>query len=628
MSRPSRLGLLALALGAAALAAAYWSALDAPFYLDSRLHLVERQHLHLAKISIQGLWDAMHLDFGGRLYRPLSNLTLALTYWASGLSPRAFRLGNLAIHLAATAAAAFLFLAVLQSPRVRGTRPGLGRSAWCVALCAAALWAFHPVQTNVVTYVIQRMAGLAGLFTFLSVGCYLRARSTPETGWNWRWAAAAGAAAALALASKENAVVIPLLWAAGEWALLDPPGRRFPKRGVGFLAGTVAVGAAAAVVMLGPAFLETQRAVWATLPYSPLQRLLTEIRLQANYLVLLLVPDPRLLNLDAQVTPSSGLLSPPATLAMVLAVCLGLGWALARRRKTPLAAFCLLWFFGSQVVEGTFLSLELYFEHRLYIPSAALWLAVCAAGARLARGRPRVRVFAAVAVALFLAAELTGTYARNQVWAHPLTLLADTVVKAPQKPRPRVNFGHFLRLYGRLDLAQEELERALDLGPDPATAAAAHRNLAAVALARGDPDAARSHLSQALTLAPEKGGGIHREWAAVELGEGNLNAAYQHLEAAVARTPRDAQAWRLMGRVLLRQGKPARAEVAFRRSLRFDPDAPGGWYGLGEALTARGAFGEAARMYGEALRRAPENTAYQEAARRSPRKTAGTGNAR
>ncbi len=627
MSRPSRLVLLALALAAAALAAAYWPALDAPFYLDSRLHLVERQHLHLAKLSIQGLWDAVHLDFGGRLYRPLSNLTLALTYWASGLSPRAYRLGNLAIHLASTAAAAFLFLAVLQSPRIRRTRPGLGQSAWGVALCAAALWAFHPIQTNVVTYVIQRMASLAGLFTFLSVGCYLRARRGVP-GWHWGWGTAAAATALLGLGSKESAATIVLLAAAAEAVLLDRPDHPGVLRGLRLSWLGVAAAGLAVLAWRGPEVWASLQPLAETRPFGTWERVLTEARIQVNYLLVLLVPDPRLLILDADIPVSQGLLSPPATAAMALAVVAALGWAVARRKKHPLTAFCVLWFLLAQAAEASVLPLELYFEHRMYVPAAALWLAVCAAGAWLVRNRPRARVFAAVVVALFLVAELTGTYARNQVWAHPLTLLADTVVKAPQKPRPRVNFGYFLRLYGRLDLAQEELERALELDPDPTTAATAHRNLAAVALARGDPDAARSHLSQALTLAPAMGGGIHREWAAVELGQGNLRAAYQHLEAAVARTPRDAQAWRLMGRVLLRQGRPARAEVAFRRSLRFDPDAPGGWYGLGEALTARGAFGEAARMYGEALRRAPENTAYQEAARRAPRKTAGTGGAR
>jgi TctA family transporter len=128
----------------------------------------------------------------------------------------------LAIHWFSSCCLFFLFSSILAAPKVRKQLPHVCTLRLQVALGAVALWSLHPIQTNVATYVIQRMASLSGLFSFLCVGAYVRGRCT-EGEWSWKWACLSAFSLLLALAGKESgATVIPLL-VVTEFVLLDRP---------------------------------------------------------------------------------------------------------------------------------------------------------------------------------------------------------------------------------------------------------------------------------------------------------------------------------------------------------------------------------------------------------------------
>ena len=61
-----------------------------------------------------------------------------------------------------------------------------------LALVVALVWMVHPLQTQSVTYVVQRMASLSGLFCIGSLLCYARGRA-PESAKSRVWFAGAAA---------------------------------------------------------------------------------------------------------------------------------------------------------------------------------------------------------------------------------------------------------------------------------------------------------------------------------------------------------------------------------------------------------------------------------------------------
>ncbi|MFM9196384.1 MAG: hypothetical protein ACKOWG_11705 [Planctomycetia bacterium] len=155
-------------------------------------------------------WEAMFV--GNRLpARPLPYLTFAIDKSLWGNRPAGFHLTNLLVHIAAALAVYELSRLTLLSPRLRSR---WGDRAVPLARIIAMAWAVHPLQTQAVTYVYQRIESMAGMFCLVSLVAYARAAAT---GWPKNLLAASVAAAAAAMASKENAVVLPVLILAYDW---------------------------------------------------------------------------------------------------------------------------------------------------------------------------------------------------------------------------------------------------------------------------------------------------------------------------------------------------------------------------------------------------------------------------
>ena len=97
-----------------------------------------------------------------RIYRPVVRLSLALNYYFSKRNVFGYHVTNLLIHFV-SAFALFLFIyhALRRSPALKEK---YGPHAYLMALLASVLWAINPIQTQAVTYVVQRMASMAGDF--------------------------------------------------------------------------------------------------------------------------------------------------------------------------------------------------------------------------------------------------------------------------------------------------------------------------------------------------------------------------------------------------------------------------------------------------------------------------------
>ena len=205
-----KLAVAFLLLGACVFAA-YYNALDNEFVFDDFSIVLDYGPVTLAPQD----WPKIFGLAGGEAqYRPLRTLSYAVDFQLGGLDPFVFHLSNLVYHWLAS------FLAFLAASEVTG---GLGRQAAgtspgqrrTVALFASVLWALHPIQTDSVTYVSGRRDILAGLFFFLGLYAFLRWRASAGAGQRLRraaWGTLAFSAYALGVASKEVAVVLPVMF--------------------------------------------------------------------------------------------------------------------------------------------------------------------------------------------------------------------------------------------------------------------------------------------------------------------------------------------------------------------------------------------------------------------------------
>ena len=523
--------------------------------------------------------------------RPVALLTFALNHLAGRLDPFGYHAVNLALHV--VNGALLYALLLLLAPAARTGTPGWRR----LAFWAALLWLLHPVQTQAVTFIVQRMTALATLFYLLGLLAFVLHRRGRLGALSATLAV--GAAFVLGMGSKEIVVTLPFAC-----LLLDACFFPAQRRQTAWLAGGALVTAAVVAVLYLPGLPELT-ARYPNRAFSPLERLLTEPRVLWHYLSLLAWPAPERLHLDYHVPLSRTLWQPPTTLpalAGLLLLALA-GWRL--RRRAPLAAFAVLFFLLASALEASFVNLEIAFIHRLYLPSlflAAGLLALLPAAALQRGNLPLLLLAAALALA---------TIERNREWRDENRFWALDLERGASPFRALMNRGAALIDRGHAREAARVMTQSLPL------VSGRERLLLEIQIAGAwfsieEFDRARAwleRLRQRVGDRPE----ILFQLAEVELRDGRPDAA-----AALLPALRTQPYYRLHARLIealiagVRNGPQARV-AALRQLLA---DLPFGLDSqlaemvamhLADALLAAGEFDRAYALYREATARRPDN---------------------
>lgn len=446
--------------------------------------------------------------------RWIAYLTFALNHRLGGFAPGGYHALNVAIHLGTALLLSALVRTTFRTPRLRES--ALAPRAGAVAFLAAALFVAHPIQTQAVTYIVQRITSLAALFYVAAVLLYARWRlASPEAGAVGRALryAAVLFLALLAVHTKEIAVTLPFAIALYELCFFAPGPR---GRWLAILP-LLAVAALVPLLRLphgqplGPAGLAlATRDVQSEV--SRLDYLLSQGPVMVRYLLLLALPIGQSLDHDVPLYRSP--LDPEVAgaglaLGSLMVLALALAWrtrAAAARPLDPaarLAAFGIAWWFLTHAVESSIVPIaDLMNEHRVYLPSVGAFTAAAVGITWLARRwvgserASRTVIAAGIALGILLAG---ATLVRNTVWRNELTLWTDAVRKAPGKVRPTLNAGTALAQAGRHREAEGFLRRATLLDP---SSAYAHAQLAAVLLTLRRPADAEPELREALRLSP------------------------------------------------------------------------------------------------------------------------------
>lgn len=470
MSAPAPRAWPALALLVAVTTAAYLPSFLVPFQFDDHARILANAPLHAGELV-----GALGWLGNSRL---LASLTLWVDYRHFGDDPTGYHLLSLALHLVTASGVFALATALCAAPRLRGR--WTPEAVRVLALVAALVVALHPVQTEAVTYIVQRATVLAAaLYVWAAVGYLrgrLRATAGDRRGARRRYAAAAALGVA-ALLSKENAATLPFALLAVEWIGFGRPRARVLLAGAALLAAVVLAVAVLKAWFFNPVrpsgapmYTFWRRMALAMSGYamgSPLTMTppwwvyaLTQAVAAPRYLLLLALPLG--LNVDHDVP---WVTAPDARVAaglLLLAAFVAL--AVASARRAPLASLGLWWMLLAMAVESSVVPLaDPMAERRLYLAMPGVGLLAGSAAAALWRHAPRL---IRAAGALALSAAMLLTMARLTVWQSPLALWRDATDKSPGKARPWVNLGVAHQLEGRLERAVEAYCRALALAPN------------------------------------------------------------------------------------------------------------------------------------------------------------------
>jgi len=583
-------GFIALAL---ACGAAYANALDAGFVYDDLVNITQRASLRWRELSLSNWLQAVS---DGPSTRPIALATFGLQYWLGWDSARHFHLINVVIHflnaLLVWRLGAVLMMRAEEQARARG-RPVLGPLAVAAAaLVAALVFVAHPIQTQSVTYVVQRMNLLAATSQLAVLLLYVEARRRGRQGPALGLALAALAIWLLGLGSKESAAIVPAVVWLYEWYFERDLSFDFLRQTGVFIAWVGVPSAIALFVLLAMSGYDPL-ATYPEKDFTPLERLMSQPRVLVFYVSELLWPAPSRLSLLHTFEVSRTPFSPWTTLPAAGIVIAALGASAAAARKHRFASFCALWFFLELAIESTVVPLALAMEHRLYLPLVGPAIGLAYGAALGLRGRLALAAGAAAVLVLVLVA---GTHVRNRSWASAEMLWRDVLAKYPDDYVARLNLGFDLGGQGRDHEALEEYLLARELSPGDSRI---HTNIGVTLATLGRPLEAIVALELALELDPDN------PLAPESLGRalvvtGRAPEAVVLLERAAARHG-DAGTWLALGRAQTVAGDYEQARVSLQLARRGAPGRPEPQVALGVVARELGQIDRAIGHFERAL---------------------------
>lgn len=369
-----------------------------------------------------------NLIFGnssGPLGRPVSMASFALNHYMGLFDTVSLKAGNLLLHLLN----GLLLLTLLS--RLQRARPMITTHAWLLPGLVAAWWLVLPLHVSTVLYIVQRMTLLAGFFSLAACLTYVHGRMQPDTRRGIVWLALSLLVCLpLAVLAKESAfVTLPWLVLIELFFFRQSPFWRFSLPQV--LAGLVALTIIALVALTLALNISSD---YLIREFSLEQRLLTQGRVIWSYIRDIFLPSGASMGLFHDDYPLSlHLLAPFSTLPALVGIVILVGLAIrsAATRWWP-AAFGIMFYFAGHLVESTIVPLEIYFEHRNYLPSLGLLLAVVVTGWLAWPHRRKLALMLLLAYLLLLSA---ATLQRSHIWASKSMLLETSARYHPHSLR-------------------------------------------------------------------------------------------------------------------------------------------------------------------------------------------------
>jgi tetratricopeptide (TPR) repeat protein len=419
--------------------------------------------------------------------RRVADFTFALNRLVHGELVAGYHAVNLAIHLAAALCLYYVvrlaMAALASSWRLSGNDERYSFLQRFIPFTTAALFVCHPIQTQAVTYIAQRYTSLAGCFYLAALLAYLHARQRGTAAGVWGWGGTSLVMALLAMMSKEIAFTLPLMVGLFEAALFRGRLLRKPLFLL-LLVGLLLVIPAQLLSMTeisGPDGLlhGVEQAAREAGHISRHDYFLTQLRVVATYLRLLVLPVNQNLDYDYPLYRSIAAPQVLAALALHLAMAVAaLLLAVRSRRRLKegdltagtvmrLAALGIAWFYLALAVESSVIPIrDVINEHRLYLPSGGFLLALASGLGWLVAQKPGARRAGWIFVLLCCLALTSGAIARNRVWGSEVRMWQDVLEKAPNKARAHYNAGYFYARWGMPDKGLPHLIRAIELAAD------------------------------------------------------------------------------------------------------------------------------------------------------------------
>src|SRR3990167_7289222 len=464
--------------------AIYSNTLSAEFVFDDYKTVLNNQLIRNTA-NLQDLWKNNPRRF-------VSYLSFAVNYQMGKQEVFWYHATNIAIHLL-TGVSFFIFLKLLIKTPLLEEKFKIYKK---LPFLAALIFLVHPIQTQAVTYITQRMASLAGLFYITALSFYLRAnlvkQNEPSRGKKiisgtkfWLLISFSLMFSLLAFLTKENTYTLPITMLLIQYLFFAPSIKNFIKKTLPavpalLLAFFLALASYTQWIQLGNLNWKTLFSAQTLMGSFGIfngfswSYLLTQFKVIIYYIKLLFLPISQNLDYDF---PMSKSIFEPTTFASLIAILIIIFIGIRLHKKYRLISFGILFFFLTLSIESSIFPLnDVIYEHRLYLPSTGAIIALVGIFCEFQQAiRKNVRFSEELKTSLGRVSRLLifsailllsiATVNRNKIWATQVSIWSDTITKSPNKARPYNGLGIALAKRKQYDAAANAFSKSIEIAP-------------------------------------------------------------------------------------------------------------------------------------------------------------------
>ncbi len=601
---------------------AYSNTFESSFHFDDEHYIVNNPVIKDLRNFIE---PSSSSDFSIQFKRKtlqrryIGYLTFALNYRLHGLNVAGYHFVNLFIHIGTALLVYFFILLTFKTPYLRSS--AIKDFAGHIALFTALLFACHPLQTQAVTYIWQRVTSLCTLFYLLSLVAYIKWRLSYQLtvdssqmteknreGGGRIFYVISIISAVLAMKTKEIAFMIPVMLLLYEFIFF---GGKIKKRALYLIPFIMSMLIIPLTTISGELTGDLDKLIKGSTQLPRGEYLLAEFRVLVTYLRLIFLPVNQ--NLDYDYSRYYSFFNVEVFSSFVfLAFIFGLSvYILFRYRDsvphTRLISFGIIWFFITLLLESSVIPLNnVIFEHRMYLPSVGVYSA-SAIAIFMAMNRWKAYAKLMTAMLAVIIIVLTGaTYARNAVWKDELTLWQDVVNKSPNKARGYNNLGNAYRDQTLIERAIENYRLALNLDPDFPEP---YFNLGHAYQTKGKIDDAITHYQKYIKFNPVDSDAYNNLGNAYR-AKGSLDKAIEQYLIALKLNPYYGDSRINLGNAYMSQGLIDMAIEQYRIAITFRRYMPDTYFNLGNAYKSKGLIDKAIENYRISIELEPHVDSY------------------
>ncbi|MCX5704645.1 MAG: tetratricopeptide repeat protein [Candidatus Omnitrophica bacterium] len=580
--------------------------------------------------NLKAIWNFWPTRF-------ITYLSIALNYHFYQLKVLGYHLFNLTVHIGSTILVYWLILLTFSTPKINGEK--ITRYSRLIALFVSLVFLTHPIQTQAVTYIIQRTTSLAALFYLVSLSLYVKSRLLEQKGQGSLASRLFYCGSLIALVldmfSKEMTITLPFMILLYEICFLKTKERLNWKSLLPFFLALLII--PLTMYLTKSVDLIGMRRILGESPnISSWHYLLTQLRIIVTYLRLLFIPINQNFLYDYPIAKS--LLELPILASFIL---LGSILAIAARlfAKYSLISFGIFWFFLTLLPESSVIPIRsVIFEHRLYLPMVGFSLFLVSLIYYLFENKSLKSMVIALLIIISCYAVLT--YKRNLIWKDELILWNDVVYKSPKAPASYSNRGVAYAHKGNFTQAISDFTKAVEINPkysnvyynrglvyhqqsnlpqaisDYTKAIEINPNYAEAYCNRGLAYDNQGNFTQAISdynkvieINPNLRF-VYFNRGGTYANQGNLPQAILDYTKAIEINPYEAVVYNDRGVVCGKQGNFTQAISDFTKAIEVNPNFAGAYNNLGHAYYKQSNFIKAISDYNKAIELNPNDAEF------------------